>query len=159
MANAIPQVEAEYTQLTRDHEVTKANYGQLLSRRESAQISGDMESNASVIDFRVIDPPTVPVVPNWPNRPMLMSVVFLAALAGGIGLAFLISQLRPTIYDERRLREVAGLAVFGTVVMAWTDTQRSKRKKGLIALLISLLTLLSAYAAIMVPLVLSASRA
>jgi uncharacterized protein involved in exopolysaccharide biosynthesis len=69
-ANSIPQTEAEYTQLTRDYEVTKKNYESLLSRRESAQISGDMEANASTMNFRVIDPPQVPSVSNWPNRPL-----------------------------------------------------------------------------------------
>lgn len=157
-ANAIPQVEAEYTQLTRDYEVTKANYAQLLSRRESAQISGDMESNASVMDFRVIDPPQVPLVPDAPNRRLLMSVVLLAALGGGVGFAFLVSQIRPTFNDERRLREVSGLPVFGTVVMAWTDAQKARQKKGLVALLLSFLSLLSAYAAIMAVLVLTASK-
>lgn len=158
-ANAIPQIEAEYTQLTRDYEVIKANYGTLLVRRESAQISGDMEANASVMDFRVIDPPQVPAVPKAPNRWLLMSLVLLAAFGGGVGVAFLISQLRPAFNDERRLQEVSGLPVLGTVVMAWTDAQKARRKKGLIALLLSFLSLLSAYAAIMAALGIAASRA
>jgi len=148
-ANAIPQVDAEYTQLTRDYEVMRKNYESLLARRESAEITGDMEANTSVMNFRVIDPPQVPSVPNAPNRPLLMSMVLLGALAGGAGLAFLLSEVRPTFSDERRLREVSGLPVFGTVVMAYTDAQLAKRKKGLIALVLSFLSLLSAYAAIM----------
>jgi polysaccharide chain length determinant protein (PEP-CTERM system associated) len=157
-ANAVPQVDAEFTQLTRDYEVTKRNYENLLSRRESAQISGDMETRASVMDFRVIDPPQVPSVPKAPNRRLLMSLVLLAALGGGLGVAFLISQIRPTFNDERRLREVSGLQVLGTVVMAWTEAQKARRTRGLVALLISFASLLSAYAAIMAGLVLTASR-
>ena len=157
-ANAIPQVDAEYTQLTRDYEVTKKNYESLLSRRESAQITGDMEANTSVMNFRVIDPPQVPSVPSAPNRPLLISMVLLGALAGGAGLAFLLSEVRPTFSDERRLREVSGLPVFGTVVMAYTDAQLAKRKKGLIALVLSFLSLLSAYAAIMAMLMLTTAR-
>jgi len=88
-----------------------------------------MEANTSVMNFRVIDPPQVPSVPNAPNRPLLMSLVLLGALAGGAGLAFLLSEVRPTFSDERRLREVSGLPVFGTVVMAYTDAQLAKRKK------------------------------
>lgn len=157
-ANAIPQIAAEYTQLTRDYEVTRQNYQNLLSRRESAQITGNMEANTNVMDFRVIDPPQVPSVPSAPKRPLLMSMVLLAALAGGAGFAFLMSQIRPTFSDERRLREVSGLPVFGTVVMAWTEAQLAKRKKGLVALLLSFLSLLSAYAAIMAMLMLTTSR-
>lgn len=157
-ANAIPQYEAEYTQLTRDYEVTKKNYENLLSRRESAQISGDMEASTSVMDFRVIDPPQVPTVPNAPNRPLLMSIVLLVALTGGAGFAFLMSQIRPTFDNERRLREVSGLPVFGTVVMAWTEAQIAKRRNGLIAFVLSFLSLLSAYAAIMAALMLTAAR-
>jgi polysaccharide chain length determinant protein (PEP-CTERM system associated) len=158
-ANAVPQMDAEYTQLTRDYEVTKKNYETLLSRRESAQISGDMETRSSVMDFRVIDPPQVPPVPKAPNRRLLMSLVLLAALGGGLGVAFLISQIRPTFNDERRLREVSGLQVLGTVLMARNDAQERRRTRGLVALLISFASLLSAYAAIMAALVLTATRA
>jgi polysaccharide chain length determinant protein (PEP-CTERM system associated) len=158
MANAVPQIDAEFTQLTRDYEGTKKNYETLLLRRESAQITGDVETRASLIDFRVIDPPQVPSVPKAPNRPQLMSLVLLAALGGGLGIAFLISQVRPTLNDERRLREVSGLPVLGTVVMAWTDAQKARRTRGLVALLLSFLSLLSAYAVIMAALVLTVSK-
>ena len=153
--NALPQIDAEYTQLTRDYQVQRGNYEKLLSRRESAQISGDMEANASVMDFRVIDPPTVPSWPSAPKRRFLMSMVLLGALGAGIAFAFVMSQLRPTFTEERKLREVSGLTVFGTVLMAWTDAQRAKRRKGLLAFLISLVSLLSAYGAIMAALALT----
>lgn len=158
-ANAVPQVEAEYTQLTRDYEVTKANYEKLLSRREQAQISGDMEANTNVMDFRVIDPPQVPTAPNAPNRPMLMTMVLFAALGAGIGFAFVLSQLKPSVYGERRLRDLSGLPVFGSVVMVHSDAQKSKRKKGLIALVASFLALLSTYGAIMAALMMMAAKA
>jgi polysaccharide chain length determinant protein (PEP-CTERM system associated) len=149
VANALPRVEAEYTQLTRDYQVIRDRYTKLLERRESAQISGDMEVNTSVIGFRVIDPPRVPLQPTSPNRPRLMSVVLLAGLGGGFGIAFLMSQLRPTFNDERRLKEVSGLPVLGTVVMTWTHAQKARRRRGLVAVLLSFASLLAAYAAIM----------
>ena len=158
VANSVPQIDAEYTQLTRDYEVTKKNYENLLGRRESAQISGDMAAKAGVMDFRVIDPPQVSSLPKTPNRRLLISLVLVAALGGGVGVAFLISQIRRTINDERRLREMSGLPVLGTVAMAWTDAQKARRSRGVVALLMSFVSLLSAYAAIMAMLVLTASR-
>lgn len=158
-ANAAPQVEAEYKQLTRDYDVVKANYSNMLARRESAQMSGDMAATANGVDFRIIDPPQVRLAPKALSRLVLMSLVLLGALGGGVALAFLIGQSRPTFIDERRLREVSGLQVLGTVVMVLTDEQEALRKRGLIALLISFVSLISAYAAIMVTLLLTASRA
>jgi polysaccharide chain length determinant protein (PEP-CTERM system associated) len=159
VANALPQIEAEYAQLTRDYEVIKSRYDKLLERRESAQISGDVEASDVVMGFRVIDPPQVPLTPSAPNRPRLMSLVLLAAIGGGLGIAFLLGQLRPTFSDERRLREATGLPVLGSVVMSWTVAQKRRRARGLFAFVLSFLSLLSAYAAIMASLMMVASRA
>jgi polysaccharide chain length determinant protein (PEP-CTERM system associated) len=157
-ANALPQIEAEYTQLTRDYEVIKVRYDKLLERRESAQISGDVEASDVAMGFRVIDPAKVPLAPTSPNRLWLMTVALLAALGGGLGVAFLMSQLRPTFNDERRLKEVGGLPVLGTIAMAWTEEQKKRRTRGLAGFLFSFLSLLSAYLAIMVVLVTAVSR-
>ena len=156
-ANAIPQVEAEYTQLTRDYEVTKKNYDALLGKLESAQISGSMES-AGVMDFRVIDPPQVPSVPKAPNRPLLLSLALLVALAAGAALAFVLSQTRPIFDDEERLGQFTALPVFGTVPIAWTDSQTSRRRRTFFALVMSFLSLLSAYGAMMAALLLNTAR-
>jgi hypothetical protein len=83
----------------------------------------------------------------------------LAALGAGLALAFLMSQLRPTMNDERRLREISGIAGIGHCVMSWTEAQKKQRKKGLVALAISFGSLVSAYAAVMAVLMLTAARA
>lgn len=155
MYNMLPQVEAEYKQLTRDHNVIRNNFEALLTRRESAQMGSEMEANSSFVDFRVIDPPTVPSWPSGPNRRGLMSMVLLGGIGGGLALAFLLSQLRPTFTDENRLRELTGLPVFGTVVMAWGPVEMAKRRKRLIAFLVSLVSLFSAYGAIIATLALT----
>jgi len=158
VADALPQIEAEHAQLTRDYEVIKSRYDKLLERRESAQISGDVEASNAVLGFRVIDPPRVPKTPSAPNRPRLMSLVLLAAVGGGLGIAFLLSQLRPTFGDERRLKEVSGMQVLGTIAMEWTDEQSRRRTRGLFAFVLSFLSLISAYAAIMASLMMTVSR-
>jgi hypothetical protein len=80
------------------------------------------------------------------------------ALGGGFAAAFLVSQIRPTFNDERRLREVSGLEVLGTVVMAWTDEQKWRRTRGLVAFFLSFLTLLSAYVAVLASFMVTVSR-
>ena len=129
-ANNVPKIEADLQQLNRDYEINKANYEKLISRRESAQMSSDMDASAGLVEFRVIDPPRVSPRPVAPNRVMLVSMVFLGALAGGVGVAFLMGQIRPTFSDRKALREISGLPILGTVTMIWTDGQvRARRRK------------------------------
>jgi polysaccharide chain length determinant protein (PEP-CTERM system associated) len=157
-ASALPRVEADYTRLTRDYEVLKTRYNSLRDRREAAKISSDMDETPTVMGFRVVDPPRLPVVPIKPDRLRLVSLVLLMALAGGLGVAFVLGQLRPTFHSENNLQEVTGLPILGTVWMEWTGAQKARRTGGVVAVLISFASLLSAYAAIMVSLIFVGSR-
>jgi polysaccharide chain length determinant protein (PEP-CTERM system associated) len=157
-ANALPQIEAEYKQLTRDYEVNRARYEKLLERREQAQISGEVAANDAVTGFRIIDPPQVPLAPTAPKRLRLMTFVLLAALVCGFGFAFLMRQLKTTFDDERTLREASGISVLGSVAMTLNDKQRKRRARGVFALALSYISLLSAYGAIMASLILSTAR-
>ena len=60
-----PEFEEELAQLNRDYQIQKANFEQLVQRREQAKLTGQLDESGGV-DFRVIDPPRVspkPVAP------------------------------------------------------------------------------------------------
>lgn len=149
-SNMIPQVEQEYTQLMRDYNVYRQNYDALLKRRESATMSGEVESKTDTVDFRVIDPPFVPSHPAWPNRPLLLSLVTLGGLAAGVAVAFLISQLRRTVTDRRVLRELTGLPLLGAVSRVENEETRRRKRKGLLTYFATLGSLVAAYGAVMI---------
>lgn len=140
-----PEIEAQFAQLNRDYTVNRENYQKLVERRESARLSGDLTSATDMLQFRVIDPPTVPNHPSGPNRLRLFSLVFVGALVAGLAVAFLMSQLRPTFLSQSALREVTGLPVLGSIGMNWTPEQTVKRKRRLVALASSVLLLFGAY--------------
>jgi polysaccharide chain length determinant protein (PEP-CTERM system associated) len=148
-AHAVPQVEAELVQLNRDYEVNKRNYETLLARRESAQISGEMESNAGVMDFRIIDPPRVPPTPVAPNRPLLLWMVLVVGAGAGIALALLMSQVRPVFNDRSTLEDVAQLPILGTVSMKWTLSDVRRQRRGLLAWAVSVASLFGSFGVVM----------
>lgn len=148
-ATMVPQVEAELSQLNRDYEVNKANYEKLLARRESATMSNEMDAGTGGMDFRVIDPPRVPLAPSSPNRPLLYTLVLLGGLLSGIALAFAMSQIRPMFSDRDALREFTGLPLLGSVSMIWTPEQRRKSRRRTIVYAATCLGLLCMYGAMM----------
>lgn len=145
---AAPEVEAQLAQLNRDYQVNKENYEKLVASREAAKLSGSLTSATDMLSFRVIDPPTVPAMPAGPNRIQLYSLVFVVAMAGGLGAALALSQVRPTFLSQRALREVTGLPVLGSVGMNWTERQRVNRQRRMVALSMAVAVLVCAYGGI-----------
>lgn len=121
-----PQIEAEYTQLNRDYDILKKNYEQLVGRRESAELSGDLQSAGSVADFRLIDPPRASNTPAAPNRLLLLPLGLLFSLGAGLFVAFAASQIRPVFFDAKSLREITGLPLLGTVSLIANPARRKK---------------------------------
>ena len=157
-AKLAPQLEAEYTQLNRDYSVHKRNYETLVSRREQAEISGDME-NVSGADFRLIDPPRVSPQPVAPNRILFLLAALVGAIGAGLFASFAASQIWPTFFDVRTLRDTTQLPVLGSVTMLVGDAQKRRERRGLIGFVAGVLAFLGTYSAGLIALLLLSTRA
>jgi polysaccharide chain length determinant protein (PEP-CTERM system associated) len=128
--DTVPEVEAEYSRLTRDYDVTRTQYNALLERLEKARLSGDAEQTGTV-KFNIVDPPSASFNPIFPNRPLLLIVVLLLGLGLGGGVAYLMHMLRPVFADSRSLADATGLPVLGSVMRGWLDRERAELRAGL----------------------------
>ncbi|WP_342618768.1 XrtA system polysaccharide chain length determinant [Rhodoferax sp. GW822-FHT02A01] len=131
LMKSAPQIEAEFAQLNRDYDINKKNYNDMVARRESAALSGDLDNAAGVADFRLIDPPRTSPKPVAPNRLILLPMALAAAIAAGLGVAFLLSQIRAVFFDPRSLTEMTGLPLLGTVSLNLDEAGLAKRKADL----------------------------
>jgi polysaccharide chain length determinant protein (PEP-CTERM system associated) len=148
-----PQLEAEAAQLNRDYAIHKKNYEDLVARRESAAMSGDLDVASGMADFRLIDPPRVSPQPVSPNRLLLLPLALLAALAAGLFAAFAGSQVRPVFFHPGELRGKFDLPILGMVSAVVSDADASRRRVdrlrfgaasgGLVLLFITGLTIMS----------------
>lgn len=142
---SMPQLEAELSQLNRDYEVHKANYSGLVSRRESASLTGELGSTSGVADFRLIDPPRVSPKPVAPNRMLLLIGALGVSLGAGLFSSFAATQVRPVFHDSRALREFTGLPLLGEVSLNRTDTQRRQQRRSLIRFFVAIGVLVLAF--------------
>ncbi|MCP4408333.1 MAG: hypothetical protein GY807_11335 [Gammaproteobacteria bacterium] len=126
MIDTIPQVEADLIKLNRDYGIIKGNYEGLVERRESALITFEVEKSTDDVQFKIIDPPIVPVIPTGPKRLLFLTGALAAGIGAGAGLVFGLILLRPTIDTLQDLRETTELPVFGSVSMVDAVDQRTK---------------------------------
>jgi polysaccharide chain length determinant protein (PEP-CTERM system associated) len=127
--SSAPLVQAQYAQLTRNYEITKKQYDELLARLDSARL-GQQAASTGLVKFQVIDPPSAAFQPVKPNRPLLIVGVLVLALGAGIGVAYLLHLLRPVFVSTRQLASATGLTVLGAVSMAWAEKHRIERRRG-----------------------------
>jgi polysaccharide chain length determinant protein (PEP-CTERM system associated) len=145
LVDTIPGVEAELARLNRDYDVHRQNYATLVARLESAKISQEAEQTSENVKFRVVDPPHVPRTPAGPNRTLLATVVLIAGLGAGMGLAFLMSQIRPTFGTRQDLHERMRMPVLGSVALAESATGQMRRGQGLASFVLASAGLLVIY--------------
>ncbi len=141
-----PQLESEFAQLNRDYDIDKKNYEQLIARRDSAQLTGDLDSAGSMADFRLIDPPRASSTPVAPNRLLLFPLGLVLAIAAGLFAAFAASQIRPVFFDSKTLRDTTGLHVLGVVSLIPNEARRLKERTSLHRFLLATGGLVLAYA-------------
>src|SRR4051812_11684354 len=127
-----PGLAAEQARLTRDYDVLKQQYDQLLANREQVRLRNDVQTRTSPISVQVVEPPSVPTVPASPNRPILLTAVLILGLGAGLAAAFVAGQLQTTFPTQGRLAEVTGLPVLGTVSEVVMPPERRRRRQRLV---------------------------
>lgn len=158
MLKTSPQIEAEAAQLDRDYAINKKNYEDLVARRQSAVMSGDLESASGVADFRLIDPPRVSPKPVSPNRLLLLPLALLAALAAGVLTAFSASRLWPVFHKGGELREKFGLPLLGVVSMVMSDARSRHERVDKTRFVAASGTLLGLFAAVLIAAIIMAGQ-
>ncbi|CAN5275623.1 hypothetical protein BH09PSE3_BH09PSE3_07120 [soil metagenome] len=129
---ANPEMAAQQTELDRNYTVLKTQYDKMLADREDVRLRGQVQNQTDAVKFSVIDPPSAPRVPAAPNRPLLLTLVLLVAVAGGAGTAFALGQLRKTYATAPRLAASSGLPVLGSIgeVIPYIEkTERARKLK------------------------------
>lgn len=124
-AGKMPAIDAESQRLTREFEMARTSYEQLASRLQAANLSESRENQANKVQFRIIDPPQVPVYPTGMKRSLLLSVVLLGGLGLGLTIILVIVLMQSTFVDSQNLARVTGHPVVGTVSLARHEHEES----------------------------------
>jgi polysaccharide chain length determinant protein (PEP-CTERM system associated) len=144
----VPPVALQLAQMTRDYDVLRQNYQSLIERRESARLAQNLNDQTTNIEFRIVDPPVVPLKPSGPNRPLFFSAVLFAAIGSGLGLALVQIQLKDSFTTVAQLREAFGVPVLGSLSLVQNRTRDRLQFVDMSAFALSLVALMGVFGAL-----------
>ena len=101
-----PEMEPDYLSLTRDRDTSGQKYQDIRSRLLEAKVSEGMEVQRKGERFSLIDPPSLPEKPDKPNRPAIVLLGFILALAGGLGSGAAAESLDHSIRTPEQLSQL-----------------------------------------------------
>jgi polysaccharide chain length determinant protein (PEP-CTERM system associated) len=144
IAQSAPGVLVQAQDLNRDYGILKRNYEELVARREATQIANSADTKTEKIQFRIVDPPQVPIVPAAPNRPLLVSLVLLLGVGAGLAAPLLIMQLDRSFATLSQLRNL-GIPILGNVSRLALGTAQRRTVLQLAGVAASALVLVAVY--------------
>jgi succinoglycan biosynthesis transport protein ExoP len=128
--NQAPTREQQLADLTRGYEQSKANYDDLLKKKNESAMATSMELLQQGQRFRVVDPPSFPQKPEFPNRLAFCAIGLAVGLVLGGAVVAVFEFLDDRVYSEKEIREIVGTDVLMEIpiIVTAADDHWTKRK-------------------------------
>ncbi len=138
--------EGALAELTRDYDVNREIYQDMLRRRENARVSMVMDEEQRGLTLRIQDPAVLPLRPSG-LRLMHFSLAGLTlALAIPLGLLFTLVRFDPRIRSARQLERQTGYPVLASVPLYMTQRERVRQRTRISLAGLLVIAVLLAYA-------------
>ena len=131
--NTEPIREQQLADLTRGYDQSKANYDDLLKKKNESSMATSMELLQQGERFRVVDPPSLPQKPEFPNRLKFCGIGLGVGLAFGLVVAGAFEMLDDRLHSSKEIRKLLPVDVIGEipVIVNASDAHNAKGKLGL----------------------------
>ena len=128
--NQEPIREQQLADLTRGYDQSKANYDDLLRKKNESQMATSMELLQQGERFRVVDAPSFPEKPQFPNRLKFCGMGLGVGLALGVFVAGAFEILDRRAYNEQELKSLISVPILAEIpeVSSPLDENRARKR-------------------------------
>jgi polysaccharide chain length determinant protein (PEP-CTERM system associated) len=137
--------EAALAELTRDYEVNRDIYQDLLRRRENARVSMNLDAEQRGLSFRVQEPAALPLRASGLRLLHFAVAGVLGAIAVPLLILFLLVQFDPRARHAGQLAELSGLPVLVSIPEYQTRSDQRKQRLRLWMAAVIVLSALGVY--------------
>lgn len=140
--------KAEYSQLTRDMEVNKEIYDDLLKRREKARVSMYLDIEGEGLNYQINEAAQYPTKPAGPPFAVFAIAGLFIGLAAPFGAAAALLQIDPRIRSREQLEDALELPVLEQLPDVRTPFEKRRDHKVSVAVAIMAIFVIGAYIAV-----------
>ncbi len=128
-----PAVEQQLADLTRGYDQSKANFDDLLKKENDSQMATSMEQMQEGERFTMLDPPSLPLKPDFPNRLKMCGAGVGAGLVLGIALVAGLEFLDDRMHGEKEIQALLPVAVISEIpeIVTPSDVRSGKIRMAL----------------------------
>jgi polysaccharide biosynthesis transport protein len=131
--NLQPATQQQLTELTRGYDQSKANYDELLKKKNESVMATSMEQMQQGERFTILDPPTLPLAPDFPNRLKFCGIGLGLGLIFGAIVAGAFELMDDRMHSEKDIKALLPTSVIAEIpqVVIPADQERGRRKLAL----------------------------
>jgi polysaccharide chain length determinant protein (PEP-CTERM system associated) len=110
-----PMIQQQFKALTRDYQTALGFYNDLLKKRNESQMATELERRQQGEQFRVLDPPSLPVKPTSPNGSLFGLGGLGAGLVLGLGMALIFELWSKSMWTKEDIEFYLGVPTLALI--------------------------------------------
>jgi succinoglycan biosynthesis transport protein ExoP len=128
--NSAPASEQELADLTRGYDQSKANYDELLKKQNESEMATSMEQMQQGERFSMLDPPSLPLKPAFPNRLIFCGIGLGIGLALGVVVVGGFEFLDDRLHSEKEIKLLLPMAILSEIpeIVSPSDERSCKKR-------------------------------
>ncbi|MGA2250335.1 GumC family protein [Terracidiphilus sp.] len=130
LLNSEPAVSQQLAELTRGYEQSQTNYNDLLKKESDSQMATSMEQMQEGERFMTLDPPSLPLRPDFPNRLKMCGAGLGVGLVLGLLVVVLQEFMDDCMYSDREIIKLISVGVIAEIpqILNPSDTEHERRR-------------------------------
>jgi len=142
--------KAEYSELTRDMEVNREIYDDLLKRREKARVSMHLDIEGQGLNYRINETAQYPRNPSGPQFSMFAAAGLFLGIMAPFGAVAGLLQIDPRVRARKQLEEGIGLPVLAEIPRVRTPYEKRHDRRLTTAVIVLAVLAIAAYLGVVV---------
>jgi polysaccharide chain length determinant protein (PEP-CTERM system associated) len=129
--NGEPSVDQQLADLTRGYDQSKVDYDALLKKKNDSEMATSMEQMQQGERFTMIDPPSLPLKPSFPDRLKFCGIGLGVGLALGLIVAGGFEVFDDRLYIEKEIKTLLPVAILSEIpeILLPSDKRHSMKKR------------------------------